>query len=172
MGENDVVSHSGIIKGVTGSLFIPGTDVLAKSNNQAELKIRLETGPAVDSEFGTIYVDPRFDTMDGWAEGGKERGLMSYRAGKVVLPPDIPATELSALAQAMEIPDASLRRLSRFSRGRHPWCLMPVSGEHHRCVLLFSAPPASHMSARPVFTLLVEICMYVRKRVYFQSAHF
>jgi hypothetical protein len=101
VGKNDVVSHSGTMKGVTGSLFIPGTDVLAKSNNQAELKIRLDSGPAVGSEFGTIYVDSSFDTMDGWAEGEKERRLMSYWAGKVVLPPDIPDIEMSALAQAM-----------------------------------------------------------------------
>jgi hypothetical protein len=40
--------------------------------------------------------------MHGWAEGGEERELMSYWAGKIVLPPDMPETELSALAQAME----------------------------------------------------------------------
>jgi hypothetical protein len=104
VGRNDVVSHSGTMKGVTGSLFIPSTDILAISNNQAEFKIRLDSGPAVGSEFGTIYVDPRFDTMDGWTEGGKERGLMSYWAGKVVLPPDIPTTEISTLAQTTVSP--------------------------------------------------------------------
>jgi hypothetical protein len=102
MGRNDVVDHSGDMKGVTGSLFIPSIDVRAKSNNQAELKIRLDSGPAVGSEFGTIYVDPRFDTMDGWTEGGKERRLMSYWAGKVVLPPAIPAAGLLVRSPAVE----------------------------------------------------------------------
>jgi hypothetical protein len=102
MGRNDVVDHSGDMKGVTGSLFIPSIDVRAKSNNQAELKIRLDSGPAAGSEFETIYVDPSFDTMHGWAEGGEKRELMSYWAGKVVLPADMPETKLSALAQAME----------------------------------------------------------------------
>jgi hypothetical protein len=102
MGRNDVVDHSGDMKGVTGSLFIPSIDVRAKSNNQAELKIRLDSGPSAGAEFETIYVDPSFDTMHDWAEGGEERELMSYWAGKIVLPPDMPETELSALAQAME----------------------------------------------------------------------
>jgi hypothetical protein len=101
MGENDVVDHSGTMKGVTGSLFIPDVGVQTKSNTRAGLKIRLDSGPAAGSEFGTIYVDPSFDTMHGWAEGGEERVLMSYWAGKV-LPPDMPETELSPLAQAME----------------------------------------------------------------------
>ena len=104
MGENDVVSHSGTMKGVTGSLFIPDAGDQTKSNARAELKIRLASGPALNSDFGTIYVDPGFDTMHGWAEGGREGGLMSYWAGKVVLSPDTSVAEISALARPTESP--------------------------------------------------------------------
>jgi hypothetical protein len=100
--DNDDVSHSGPMMGVTGSLFIPHTDALPKSDIRAELKIRLASGPAVNFDFETIYVDPVFDTMHGWAEGGNERGPMPYWAGKVVLPPDITGTELSTLAPPIE----------------------------------------------------------------------
>ena len=49
------------------------------------------------------YIDPDFDTMDGGAEDEDKRGPISYWDSKVVLPPDIPGTELSALAPPIEI---------------------------------------------------------------------
>jgi hypothetical protein len=90
------------MKGVTGSLFIPDAGDQTKSNARAELMIRLASGPALDSDFGSIYVDPDLDTMDGWTEGGKERRLMSYWAGKVVLPPAISAAGLLVRSPAVE----------------------------------------------------------------------
>jgi hypothetical protein len=69
--DNDDVSHSGPMMGVTGSLFVPDIDtVTPESGVRADLKIRLATGPAANSEFGTIYVDPDIDTMHGWAKEG------------------------------------------------------------------------------------------------------
>jgi hypothetical protein len=101
IGDVDV-SHIGPMKGVTGSLFIPDTDALTKSDIRAEFKIRLASGPAANSDLEIIYVDPVFDTMHGWAEGVDERGPMSHWAGKVVLPPGIPEPGLSTLAPSIE----------------------------------------------------------------------
>jgi len=75
---NDLLSHSGTVKGVTGSLFIPRNGAHVESDAGARLKIRIFSGFAVDSEFGTFYVDPEFDTMEGRAEEGVEQGPMSY----------------------------------------------------------------------------------------------